>query len=180
MTLEAELNFEPEKTAPSRLATLSPEPAGGQRGAAPFGKGRAQTLVGRQSHESKPPRHVGLDAGARGMAKHLTPESDSLLVWYRSHGESQKKAVGLYLARRIVAAGWTCSTQDALILIDCAMTRVAAGRTRKRYLLPAMRRDDAQELMALATAWLRAGIMDAEWRYGLANAELETPASRQT
>jgi hypothetical protein len=115
------------------------------------------------------------------MAKHGTPEGDALLMWYRTHGRDNLQAVQLYLARRAIAAGWTCSNADAVTVIGDAMKHVVAGRRRCRPSQLCMREEDAQELRASASAWLRAGIMEAVWRYGLADAEPESeiPADRQ-
>lgn len=118
--------------------------------------------------ESRPPLDNTACAGARGFARHGTPEGDALLVWYRSHGREQVRAVELYLARRALIAGWPCSDALAAEVIRWAMAHVRAGRCRTEPLAIRLRDETAQELRATAAAWLRAGIMEAEWRYGLA------------
>jgi hypothetical protein len=121
--------------------------------------------------ESRPPTYAGLDAFARGLADHATRDADALLLWYRTAGQENRRHVELYLARRAIAAKWDCTTQQAAAVIADAMTHVALrrpnGAGRAAYSV-GMRKANFLELRALASAWLRAGVMDAVWRYGLA------------
>ena len=117
---------------------------------------------------SRPPIDNTACAGARGFARHGTPEGDALLVWYRSHGREQVRAVELYLARRALVACWPVASGQALAIIRWAMAHVRAGRCRTRPQAIGIRAEVAQRLRADAAAWLRAGIMEAQWRYGLA------------
>jgi hypothetical protein len=115
------------------------------------------------------------------MAKHGVRDGDRLLMWYRSHGRDNVRDVQLYLARLAMAAHWDCGSANAAIIIGDAMRQVSGGRRRCQPSPLCMRTEDAQELRARAAAWLRAGIMEAVWRYGLAEAEPESeiPADRQ-
>ncbi|GAB2662973.1 hypothetical protein GCM10027193_16540 [Arenimonas aestuarii] len=118
--------------------------------------------------DSRPPLSNTLCAGARAFARHGTPEGDSLLVWYRSHGREQANAVEMYLARRALVSCWPLDAERASAVIRWAMTHVLAGRCRTEPLPIRLRDEMAQALRAQAAAWLRAGIMEAQWRYGLA------------
>lgn len=115
------------------------------------------------------------------MARHSARDGDLLLMWYRSHGRDNVRDVQLYLARLVMAAGWDCGADNAVTIIGDAMRHVSGGRRRCQPSPLCMRTEDAQELRARASAWLRAGIMEAVWRYGLAEAEpeSETPTDRQ-
>lgn len=118
--------------------------------------------------DSRPPLNNTLCAGARGFAQHGTPEGDSLLVWYRSHGRERVRAVELHLARRALLSCWPVSSEHAILLIRWAMAHVMAGRCRTPPVPVCLRDETAQALRGDAAAWLRAGIMEAQWRYGLA------------
>lgn len=147
--------------------------AGGQIGSLktetkPFGFGE-----GLPPKESRRPVFCGLDAGARGFADYTTPDADALLVWYRSAGRAERRAVQLYLARRAVAAGWSCSITQAKAVIEDAMFHVLIppgrrGAPTKGALTAGMRKREFYRLRADAGAWLRAGILDAEYRHALA------------
>lgn len=126
--------------------------------------------------ESRPPRFAGLDAGARGLADHTTKDADALLVWYRTMGTAKRREVELFLARRAVAARWDCSDVQAVAVIRDAMEHVARRSTKFGAKAVAMRKDRYLDLRAKAAAWLRAAVMDAVWRYGVANLrEPQTP-----
>ena len=118
--------------------------------------------------DSTPPAYNTLCAGTRGFAKHGTPEGDWLLTWFRSHGREQVRAVELYLARRAIVACWPVDAERALLLIRWAMAHVVAGRCRTCPVPVALRDATAQALRGDAASWLRAGLMEAQWRYGLA------------
>jgi hypothetical protein len=125
----------------------------------------------RKPKQSRPPTYAGLDAFARGLADHTTRDADALLLWYRTAGQENRRHVELYLARRVIAAEWDCTTEQAAAVIGDAITHVATrrpnGAGRTAYTV-GMRKAAFLELRALASAWLRAGVMDALWRYGLA------------
>lgn len=131
---------------------------------------------------SRPPRYAGLDAGARGLADHgRARDADALLVWYRTMGQDRRSAVELYLARRAIAADWQCTTEQAAAIIREAMAHVATRRPRAYAAVLCMRKATFLALREQASAWLRAGIMEAVWRYELATLpEPLPPASRQT
>jgi hypothetical protein len=118
--------------------------------------------------DSRPPAYNTLCAGTRGFAKHGTPEGDWLLTWFRSHGREQVRAVELYLARRALVACWPVDSERALLLIRWAMAHVLSGRCRTCPVPVALRDETAQTLRGDAASWLRAGLMEAQWRYGLA------------
>lgn len=120
---------------------------------------------------SKPPHFAGLNAAARGLADHATHDGDALLLWYRTYGEIGKTDVELYLARRAIGAGWRCSTAQAVQIIDDAMAHVITRRPRAGAV--AMRKDDYLKLRGQASGWLRAGLVEAVYRYGIANADAE-------
>lgn len=124
--------------------------------------------LGSTPYVSRPPLANSLCAGARAFARHDTPEGDSLLVWYRSHGRERVRDVELYLARRALVACWPVSAEQALAVIRWAMAHVRAGACRTRPQPVRLRKTNAFELRAQAAAWLRAGIMEAQWRYGQA------------
>ncbi|BCT96679.1 hypothetical protein LYSHEL_25500 [Lysobacter helvus] len=121
------------------------------------------------------PALVGLDAGARGIADHMTREGDDLLVWFRSAGRMQTQEVQLYLARRVIAAGWNCDASDAAAIIRDAMLHVLTRRRPCAAKVLRMRKRDFLALRSRASAWLRAGILDANWRYGIAADLWEPP-----
>lgn len=119
---------------------------------------------------SRPPRYAGLDAGARGLADHgRARDADALLIWYHTMGQERQTAVELYLARRAIAAGWECKTEQAVSIIREAMVHVATRRPRAHARAVCMKKATFLELRAQASAWLRAGVMDAVWRYEMAN-----------
>ena len=126
---------------------------------------------------SKVPTLAGLDAGARGIADHLSREGDALLVWFRTAGRMQRRDVELYLARRAIAAGWDCDSADAAAIIRDAMLHVLTRRKRCAAKQLGMRKCDFLALRSRASAWLRAGILDACWRYGIAADLWEPPPS---
>lgn len=119
--------------------------------------------------QSRPPCYAGLDAGARGMADHWAQDADALLTWYRTGGQDNRITVELYLARRAIAADWNCTSKQAVTVIREAMLHVATRRPRKAAQEAHMREGDFLEYRGRASAWLRAGIMEAVWRYELAN-----------
>ena len=118
--------------------------------------------------QSKPPIHCTTCAATRAFARHEDPAGDALLLWYRSHGRERIRDVEAYLARRALLADWPCDAAQAVDIIRWAMAHVRAGRTRTAPVPVALRDDQAQGLRSLASAWLRAGIMEAEYRYGMA------------
>lgn len=130
---------------------------------------------------SRPPFFAGLCAGGRGLADQSTPEGDALLTWYRTAGAWNAQSVRIYLARRAIAAGWTCSTLQAVAIIESAMALVLVPVRRRGGDRPniephaGMRKVVFFELRAQAGAWLRAGILDAEYGYALATREPLTP-----
>jgi hypothetical protein len=132
--------------------------------------------------QSRPPLYAGLNAGARGLADHATRDADALLVWYRTMGTERSREIELYLARRAIAADWQCATEQAAAIIREAMRHVATRRPRAAANAIHIRKATFLELREQASAWLRAGVMEAVWRYGLATLDAEplTPASRQT
>lgn len=117
---------------------------------------------------SHPPVTFTACAAARGFARHGTPEGDALLIWYRSHGTERIREVEMYLARRVISAGWDFPAEEAARIIRAAMVHVRAGRTSALRTPRGIRKARYQEHRAQASAWLRAGIMEANWRYGLA------------
>lgn len=119
-------------------------------------------------YQSSPPIGFTACAGARGFARHGTPDGDALLVWYRSHGTARVSDVERYLARRAMVACWPCDDATAVATIRAAMEHVRAGRTSRLSPMVGLRKERYQAWRAQASAWLRAGIMEAEWRYGLA------------
>lgn len=118
---------------------------------------------------SRPPRYAGLDAGARGLADHATRDADALLLWYRTQGQENRTEVELYLARRAIAADWRCTTVQAAAIIRDAMAHVVSRRPRANAQMAGMRKADYLDLRGRASAWLRAGVMEAVWRYEMAN-----------
>jgi hypothetical protein len=126
-----------------------------------------------RAYQSKPPTYAGLNAGARGMADHATRDADSLLTWYRTGGREQAQAVQMYVARRVLAARWDCTLQQAVAVIDGAMHHVATRQPRAGCIGACLRKETFLEYRAQASAWLRAGIMEAEWRYDVASLEAE-------
>lgn len=132
--------------------------------------------------KSKPPRYAGLDAGARGMADHATREADALLLWYRTCGQDNRTEVELYLARRAIAADWHCTTPQAAEIIRDAMAHVITRRPNAGASAVTLRKADYLEMRGQASAWLRAGLLEAVYRYEMANLDAEPlpPASRQS
>lgn len=124
-------------------------------------------LVG--PRQSRPPSYAGLDAGARGLADHWTPDADALLLWYRTGGADRRLDVELYLGRRAIVTGWTCTTEQAAMIIREAMAHVATRRPRANAAGVRIRKETFLVLRQQASAWLRAGILDAVWRYEMAN-----------
>lgn len=123
--------------------------------------------------ESRPPVLAGLNAAARGFADYTTHDADSLLVWFRTGGRMQRRPVELFLARRAMVSQWPCTTPQAVAVIHDAMAHVlippgrrAAPRDGARR--ASMRKCDFYWLRSLASAWLRAGILDAAYRYEIA------------
>ena len=105
------------------------------------------------------------------MADHSTTDADALLTWYRAAGRCHARDVRLHLARRAIAADWPCTAQQAAAIIEATLVHVLTRRapcaaTGARDV--AMRKDVYLQLRATASAWLRAGVMEAEWRYGAA------------
>jgi hypothetical protein len=117
---------------------------------------------------SKPPSYAGLCAGARGLADYSTRDADALLLWYRSGGRIHRREVQCYIARRCIAAGWLCTIEQAAAIIEEAMLVVVTRRHRVGTSRARMRKGQFLDMRAQVSAWLRAGIMDALWRYGLA------------
>lgn len=118
-----------------------------------------------------PPSMAGLCAGARGLADHCQLDGDALLVWYRTGGRLNATAARLHVARRAVAAGWQCTTTQAVAVIGDALTLVATRRApsaQQSAKASGMRKASYLELRVQASAWLRASIMQAEWRHGRA------------
>lgn len=115
--------------------------------------------------ESRPPRFAGLDAGARGLADQTTKDADALLVWYRTMGVEKQREVELFLARRAVAAQWECSDVQAVAVIRDAMRLVALRAAKCGSAGVGIRKSRYLDLRAMAGAWLRAGIMEAVYRY---------------
>ena len=130
---------------------------------------------------SRPPCFAGLCAGGRGLADHSTCEGDALLTWYRSAGAWNAHEVRLYLARRAIAANWTCTTLQAAAIIESAMAHVLVPARRPGGSRPdieanaGMRKAAFLDLRGQAGGWLRAGILDAEYGYALATREPPTP-----
>ena len=118
---------------------------------------------------SRPPRYAGLDAGARGIAAHATRDADALLLWYRTQGQEHRTEVELYLARRAIAADWCCTTEQAAAIIRDAMVHVISRQPNANAQVVSMRKSDYLALRGRASAWLRAGVMEAVWRYEMAN-----------
>ncbi|MGV8959356.1 MAG: hypothetical protein ACOH1V_03095 [Stenotrophomonas sp.] len=122
-------------------------------------------------YTGKPPYFAGMCAGARGIARHTQPDADALLVWYRTAGRTGANAVRLHLARRAIAADWQCFPHQAVVVIEDAMVLVlrrhapAASVSAQSV---AMRKAEFLVLRCQASTWLRASIMEAEWRYGCA------------
>lgn len=127
------------------------------------------------------PRFAGLCAGARGLADQSTPEGDALLTWYRTAGAWNGREVRLYLARRVLAAKWSCTTAQAVAIIEAAMAHVLVPALRRGSNRPnmdphaGMRKAVFLDLRGQAGGWLRAGILDAEYGYALATWEPPTP-----
>lgn len=122
---------------------------------------------------SRPPSYAGLDAAALGFADFTTRDADALLVWFRTGGRAHRVTVELYLARRAIAADWSCTAEQAAHVIRDAMLHVTIppgrrGAPTRGALTAAMRKRDFYRLRASAAAWLRAAIMDAAYRYGVA------------
>jgi hypothetical protein len=110
------------------------------------------------------------------LADHSTKDADALLVWYRTMGAERRREVELFLARRAVAAQWNCSDVQAVAVIRDAMEHVACRSTKFGAKAVGIRKGRYLDLRANAAAWLRAAIMDAVWRYGVANLrEPQTP-----
>lgn len=130
---------------------------------------------------SRPPFFAGLCAGGRGLADQSTPEGDALLTWYRTAGAWNGREVRLYLARRAIAAKWTCTTPQAAAIIESAMAHVLVPARRPGGSRPdmdahaGMRKSAFLDLRGQAAAWLRAGILDAEYGYWAATREPPTP-----
>jgi len=154
-----------------RLPSETPDQVG--KRLADLWKNRRTLRVHRDASDpaSWPPVTSTLCAATRGYARHGTPEGDALLVWYRSHGRDRVRDVELYLARRALAACWPVTTHQARLLIHWAMAHVRAGRCRTPQVATGLRDATAQALRGDAAAWLRAGIVEACWRYGLARGE---------
>lgn len=134
-----------------------------------------------QRRRSRPPFAAGLCAGGRGLANHSTREGDALLTWYRTAGAWNGREVRLYLARRAIAAMWTCTTQQAAAIIESAMAHVLVPARRPGAIRPDMephagvRKGVFLAMRGQAAAWLRAGILDAEYGYWIATREPSTP-----
>lgn len=134
-----------------------------------------------QRRLSRPPFAAGLCAGARGLADHSTPEGDALLTWYRTAGAWNGREVRLYLARRAIAAKWSCTTAQAVAIIKAAMAHVLFPARRRGSNHPeidlhaGMRKSVFLDLRGQVGGWLRAGILDAEYGYALATWEPPTP-----
>lgn len=112
-----------------------------------------------------PPDSDGLCPIGCGFA-YFAPGGYDLLVWHRSHGKERKAEVARWMAYRIIAAGWDCLRMEALWVIHCAMERVRAGRRRMKHARPRlMPEKQFDRMLAEASAWLRAGVADAEYRY---------------
>ena len=122
--------------------------------------------------ESRPPVYAGLDAAARGFAEFITRDADALLVWYRTGGRERRREAQLYIARRAIAARWDCTAEQAFIVIEDALTHVASSRHAPSHRAACMRKKHYFRLRALASAWLRAGILDALYRY---HSAIESP-----
>ncbi len=118
--------------------------------------------------QSRPPIHCTTCAATRAFARHPDPAADALLLWYRSHGRERVRDAEAYLARRAWLAAWSCDGPQAVAIIRWAMAHVRAGRTRTAPVPMGLRDRQAQALRAQASAWLRAGVMEAEYRYGMA------------
>ncbi|GAB3345854.1 hypothetical protein GCM10027359_29630 [Marilutibacter aestuarii] len=105
------------------------------------------------------------------MADFTTRDADDLLVWYRSHGRERRLAVQLYLARRAIASDWKCSARQAVVVIESAMEHVRSRSASARLGAQdaGMRKGHFLDYRARAGAWLRAGILDAIWRYEQGN-----------
>ena len=129
----------------------------------------------------RPPSDNGLCAIGRGLADH-GPGGDDLLVWYRSHGRERRREVSLWLAYRFIAKGWDCRADDAARIIGGAMDRVRAGRRRLQQPRPFdIGQTRHEQMLSALSAWLRAGLMDAEYRYWQTQAPaVEIPAARHT
>jgi hypothetical protein len=113
----------------------------------------------------EPPRDIGLCPIACGYAK-FNPGGYDLLVWHRSHGREHKMQVAKWIAYRAIAAGWKCMRMEALWIIECAMAKVRAGRTRvKISRLAHIPEKQFDRMLCQASSWLRAGVMEAEYRY---------------
>lgn len=132
---------------------------------------RADSLRTGRPFESCPPAYAGCSALGRGLADHATRGADHLLVWYRTLGAERGLAVQLYLARRAIAADWPIATWQAAAIIESAMRHVATRRPNADAMRTHMRKEAFLEYRAQASAWLRAGIMEAVWRYELTHGD---------
>ena len=119
--------------------------------------------------EHAPPAWLGLDAGARGFARH-GPHGDCLLLWWRSGGQVHGLDVRMYLARR-ASLCWTCKPDAARMAIEHAVSLVATRHAPNAADVAkglCMRKAGFLRLRGDAVRWLQRGIDRAGAAYNCA------------
>ena len=126
------------------------------------------------------PKFVGLCPLTRSIADQ-SPGGDAMLVWYRSHGTERKREVWTWLVRHAIVCQWDCSPVQTAVIALWAMERVTAGRRRIRPIPPPrMGETKFEQMLAVASAWLRMRVVEAEYRYrkALRSSAGQIPAER--